>query len=87
MTPKDLIELGNVIKKFHKHMDIRPIKKNLRLLNRPQNQWNANDYSVAKHIINYIINMKKVKNEVSIDGLPTKRDVCLMIWGHNPGGK
>lgn len=84
MSQRDLTELGGFIKRFRKHMDVRPIEKNLRLLSKPHNEWNANDYSVANHIVNYITNMKKVKNGPSIDGCPSNRDVCLMMWGHDP---
>lgn len=84
MSQKELAELGGFIKKFRKHMDINPITKNLRLLQKPREQWNANDYSVANHVVKYIVNMKKVKNGPSYDGCPSNRDVCLMIWGHDP---
>jgi len=83
----ELREFAAFIKKHRRWMDTRPIEKNLRLLSKPQTQWNANDYSVANHTIKFITNMKKVKNTPAVDGCPSRRDICLMIWGHDPQGR
>jgi len=84
---KDLTELGGFIKNFRKHMDIRPIQKNIRLLQKPKADWNVHDYSSANKVIQFITNMKKVSNGPSYDGCPSNRDMCLMIWGHDPRRK
>lgn len=80
----EIREMGTFIKKHRRFMDTRPITKNIRLLSKPQPQWNINDYTVANHTIKFITNMKKVSNTPAMDGCPSSRDMCLMIWGHDP---
>jgi hypothetical protein len=84
MSVKELTELGRYVQRYRKHMTTRPIEKNIKLLSKPLSEWSMTDVSVANHIVYYISEMRKVPNGMSVDGVPSNRDVCLMMWGHDP---
>lgn len=62
-----------------------PIKRNLRLLFKPKENWTALDVRDANKTIAFISRMKKVKSGKTIGTSKlSKRDISLLNWGFNP---
>lgn len=61
------------------------IKRNLRLLETPADEWDQRDARDANRTISFIARMRKVEQgEAAADGCPSKRDISLRNWGFNP---
>jgi len=65
-----------------------PIKRNLRLLQTPKDEWGATEVRSANRTISFISRMKGAEQgePVKVDGktCPSKRDISLKNWAYNP---
>lgn len=61
------------------------IKRNLRLLETPADQWDQRDARDANRTISFIARMSKAEQgEPAAEGCPSKRDISLRNWAFNP---
>jgi hypothetical protein len=63
------------------------MERNLRLLERNKSEWTENDISDAKRTISFVARMRGT-DSADLDGgpygCPSKRDISLLNWAHNP---
>jgi hypothetical protein len=63
-------------------VDRSPIERNLRLLKKNKDDWNARDVADANRTISFISRMMKVKSGEPVSGSKySKRDISLRNWG------
>lgn len=59
--------------------------RNLRLLETPKSEWNNSHIRAANRAISFISRMSKMEQgEPVSEGCPSKRDISLKNWAHNP---
>lgn len=64
------------------------IKRNLRLLETPADEWDARDARDANRTISFISRMSKMpQGKPAVKGCPSKRDISLRNWAYNPNKK
>lgn len=64
------------------------IKRNLELLETPKADWRPKHVRNANRAISFIERMRGAEQgEPAVQGCPSKRDISLRNWAHNPGGR
>jgi hypothetical protein len=67
--------------------DRSPVERNLRLLSKPKDEWNARDAADARKTVAFIarhLAQRDGPGEPADEGCPSKRDIALMNWAHDP---
>jgi HK97 family phage prohead protease len=60
----------------------------IKLLETPKSEWGADEFEMAGRVVSFISRMKgNEQGEPVKEGCPSKRDISLMNWGHNPNRK
>lgn len=63
-------------------------KRVIRLLGTKLEDWNSQDFADAGDVVGFISRMSKMEQgEPAREGCPSKRDISLLNWGHNPSRK
>lgn len=61
------------------------IERNLRLLRKPKGEWDARDVRDAKRTASFVARMRKMpRGKPARKGMPSKRDISLRNWAHDP---
>jgi HK97 family phage prohead protease len=63
-------------------------KRVIRLLGTKLEDWNSQDFADAGDVVGFISRMSNMEQGEPVrEGCPSKRDISLLNWGHNPNRK
>jgi hypothetical protein len=70
-------------------LDRSPIKRNLRLLSKPKDEWTQADIRDTNRTVSFVSRMKGAEKGKPVDAKTklSKRDISLRNWAYNPQGR